>query len=305
MFRLLLTLGLLTASAPNSGVAADSATTNDDEVLPLGEDDMPLGEDDMPAGDDNLPAGDDDAIEAPLPAGEDGPAVTPPRRGPALVGLKARTEAACSERAQVRGYLVVNNEKAREIDLAGHTAQATLSEGPGACVAQFEIDLSLNATCTIAMRFADDGAGSFYTSSVRFNVENCPDLKSTDEARYVLSEGALRLTWSGERDKRCLREGQLTIDGTISLRGGGNSITVRAEELSLRGDLPLVRDARLQCFKRRVTAVHLAVERGARPNRWFWPTIIGGSTAVVAGGAAAYFLIFAPTPTGALVIDLH
>jgi hypothetical protein len=306
MRRALMLLWVLGAGAPTTGRAADRAAVADDEAMPLGDDEaMPLGEDEMPAGDDEMPAGEDDERAGELPLGEDGPSPKNPVGGPALVGLKEATEAACSERARLRGYLVVDGRQGREIDLAGRTVHAELTEGPGACVAQLEVDLVITATCTLAMRFSDDGDGSFYSSSLRFNVEGCPDMKGRKDGRYVLEKGGLSLDWSGDRDQRCLRQGELRIDGTATLRGGGQTLSLRAEEVSIRGDLPLARDPSLRCFKRRVAAVSLAVERGAGPQRRLWPWVVGGSAVAVAGGVAAYALVFAPAPTGDLVIDLR
>jgi hypothetical protein len=288
---LLLSLGTL--AAPSAAQVPHRYAAEDD--MPSGEDEMPSGDDEMPTGEDELPQGDDQ------PADTDATLNNAP--SPKLVAVEPAP--ACSMPPRSEGYVQVQLERSRSLDLHGVDAVVTLTEGGDGCVALAEVTVQLSSGCGIAMRFEQEQERMFSLSSFRFNAESCAELAGLSRGRYVLEDGNARLELSGDAQGACMPRGTLRIEGQLSLTKGQDRIAVALDGMRVRGDFPVVSDAALGC-RRRATATPVTLNSDRQPRtRSIWPWVAGGTGLAATAGAITWYVLTRSPATGSLTLEIQ
>ncbi len=268
----------------------------------LASDDMPEGDDDMPDGDDEMPAGNDEPnSNDTMPPGEEDD-LPPTTNSPGLVAVPPA--ALCSLPARSEGYLQVQLDRPRSLDLHGLEAQVQLVEGDERCIGQVEVTIGLEPDCSLTMSFDQVNNRDFDLESLRLNANQCGELVGLPRGRYLLHSGNASLKLTGNQKRSCMTQGQLSITGELVIKRGRESLPLNLDGLRVKGDFSVLIDRTIGCREsRRSAPITLSSDR--RRAKVIWPWIAAGVGGAAVAGTLTWYLLTQAQGTGTLTLQIQ
>jgi len=278
-------------------------------ILPiLASDDMPEGDDDMPDGDDEMPRGSDEPsspiqTDDGMPPGEEDD-IPPTTDSPRLVAVPPA--AICNSPARSEGYLQVQLDRPRSLDLHGLEAQVQLVEGDERCIGQVEVTIGLEPDCSLTMSFDQVNDRDFEIESLRLNANQCAELVGLPRGRYLLHSGNASLKLEGTPKRSCMTQAQLSITGELIIKRGRKSLPLNLDGLRVKGDFSVLVDRTIGCREsRRSAPITLSSDRPRRQAKIIWPWIAAGVGGAGVAGTLTWYLLTQAQSTGTLTLQIQ